>query len=162
VQEEGLDMALAELGTKDSIGSLLDTVDHEPWAFYQDVRDLGGFVWDERADSWLISSYDTIKQVLLNDEVVWRSSFVWDDEHPPYGTTNDEWTWLAGFGSPNRLTIAHPPEEHARQHRMWIRLLSPNVLVRWDETVIEPIAHGYWSGLSRKARLISGRSTANR
>jgi cytochrome P450 len=119
-------------------GSLFDTVDEEPWEFYERVRDAGGVAWDEKAHAWLVASYDLIKQMGLADDVDWRAMSTRDPDDPDAGMKWEDWMVLRG--GPRTLPLREG-KDHQVFHRWWMRLLSPKVLARWGETLIEPISH---------------------
>ena len=105
----------ASVPTTDSIGSILDQEDVEPWEWFQQVRDLGEVVWDEKAHAWLVTSYDAVLQMSQQDIDVWgrpeqeTGSGEWSryQDHVPEGYTAERWTaarFLRITSSTRRLT----------------------------------------------------------
>jgi cytochrome P450 len=117
--------------------SLFEVVDDEPWQLYERVRDAGGVAWDDRANGWLVVSYDLIKQMGHADDIDWQALTTAGDD-PDAGMAWDDWTALRG--GPRTLSLREG-EDHHVFHRWWLKALSPKVLQRWGETLIEPICH---------------------
>lgn len=42
------------------------TVNHDPFPYYEEIRNLGPAVWNPASDSWLVSSFDLAKSVFSN------------------------------------------------------------------------------------------------
>jgi cytochrome P450 len=117
--------------------SLFEVRDEQPWQLYERVREAGGIVWDEKANGWLVVSYDLIKQMGHADDVDWQALTTRGDD-PDAGMAWSDWTVLRG--GPRTLSLREG-EDHHVFHRWWLQALSPRVLQHWGETLIEPIAH---------------------
>lgn len=111
----------------------------DPSFLHERLMEIGDVAWDEESGTWLVSSYELIKSVCLDDEGDWKSPMVWDARFPPLGLTFEEWITLQ-FGSPKALPSAEGAD-HARMHRWWLRIFSPKLLAKWGDTLIEPFAN---------------------
>jgi cytochrome P450 len=139
--------------TTGDIGSVLDVDSHEPWEWFAKVRHRGGVVWDEGADTWLVTSHELLKDFLQDDETFTRPEKVADTpqvgrfiEHVPEGTDPEYWTALIArltqlrSGSKRNVDpVIMDGAEHKHVHRWWIKTFSPRVLERWRENTIRPL-----------------------
>jgi cytochrome P450 len=117
---------------------LTSTYNVEPWEYLERVRGAGELVWDEAVGGYLVTSYDLMKEIGRGDDDVWRTPFVPDEEHPPFGLPTDK--WIAYHGSPFSLLLMEGPQ-HDVIHRWWMHAFSsPRVLERWPEALIRPVA----------------------
>jgi cytochrome P450 len=137
--------------TTAELGSLADTADVEPWGFYEQVREKGDVVLDERLNAYLVSNYDLLRAMGRADDALWKAAFVPDDENPPFGLTRVEFTWFMAFGSSQNLALLEG-EPHDHQHRWWMKAFSPRLLAHWGETLIAPIANEILDDLAPRGR----------
>jgi cytochrome P450 len=120
-------------------GSMLTLANAEPWDYYERLRDEGGILWDDELQSWLVLSYEPIKEIALGEHELWDLPYVSrDDGEPPLGLTAQAWQDFVGYGSP-RFLMTDRGDDHVRQHRWWMRAFSPRVLTQWQETLFRPI-----------------------
>jgi cytochrome P450 len=121
--------------TDQDFGSLLTTAEVVPNDWYAAARERDG-VWDEGMKAYLFSSYDAVRQITLQDNVLWRSPLVWDDgiQIPP----NALRLWREWMGSEHRL-ISVDGEAQKRVHRWWMKAFSKGAVEHWRETAIHPI-----------------------
>jgi len=86
---------------------------------------------------WLVNSYDALRELTRADKVHWDSP-----EHPhtpgyeAFGIPLE--TWTEYVGGP-RILQQSVGEVHNRLHRWWMRALSPKVLKRWGDELIDPV-----------------------
>jgi cytochrome P450 len=121
------------------VGRLASTVDAEPWEFYERVTAAGGIAWDDDAGAWLVSSYDAIRQIGLDDGVAWHTTPSVEDDTPFLGLRHEDWIELMCYGSTRVLASQEGPEHH-RMHRWWMRAFSGRALAQLGEALVRPIA----------------------
>jgi cytochrome P450 len=119
------------------LASLRSADDAEPWAYYEQLRELGDVVWDDVMGVWLVLSYDLLKQVTREDGEVWGKGR--ERHYPGVGMTPDEWHEWATFYGPHSLQ-AVPREEHDAQHRWWMKTFSGRQVRLLGDTLVRPIA----------------------
>jgi cytochrome P450 len=114
------------------------TAEVEPWDYYEEVRRAGDVTWDAEQKAWLVSSYELVRQIGLEDGDVWRHVFLPTEERPPYGV--DPQRWLEYWGSAKHLNYLDGAAHNA-VHRWWMFVFSPRMLTDWAERRIRPVAH---------------------
>jgi cytochrome P450 len=119
------------------VGSLVETADVDPGPYYRRVREAGNLVWDEQMNAWVATSYELVREITRQDNILWRSPLVPDD-HPPLGLTWERWEEF--LGSRYRLFSLEGPT-HRRMHRWWLQVFKEDVLRGWSKEIIAPIAH---------------------
>jgi cytochrome P450 len=119
----------------DHLPSLLTTAEIVPNDWYAQARERDG-VWDEGMNAYLFSSYDAVRQITLQDSVLWRNPLVRDDGIPIHPSVVRLWNeWM---GSQHRL-ISLDGEDQKRVHRWWIKAFSMGAVDHWRETAIHPV-----------------------
>lgn len=104
--------------------SLLTTKDADPYAFYEQLRGKGDIVWDADLNAWLVTSYDTCREALRQDDVA-------------YDSPHQEGRRLLFGGT--RALPALKGEAHERLHGWWLAEFSPRRVAEWRSSVIRPI-----------------------
>src|ERR1700729_1102466 len=92
----------ASVPTTESIGSILEQEDVEPWEWFEKVRALGDVVWDPGAEAWLVTSFEMLLQMSQQDIDTWArpeqetGSGEWSryEDHVPEGYTAERWNDL--------------------------------------------------------------------
>jgi cytochrome P450 len=126
-------MATAGLGTLETA-----TAD-EYWEYLERRRGEGDIVWDDELGAWLLFSYDLIRESSLDDDAVWRSIWIRDETDERLGMSDEE--WIAYIGPSPRLLPLFEGNAYNQAHRWYFKALSPKVLAKWGETIVEPIVH---------------------
>lgn len=126
--------------TTASVGSILQVEDADPWDYMERLRSVGDIVWDEEMQSWLVSSYELMREIGRCDDDAFLSTFVPSEHNAFLDLTPEEWTWFQGGSVRGSLTLSQG-EEHHRLHRWWMRIYPPRVLQQWRETRFVPIMH---------------------
>ena len=122
-------------------GAFRELAGREPWEYYDRLREEGEILWDDELRSWIVVSYDLIRQIALGEHDVWDLPYVpRDDGGPPLGLTDKVWRDFVGYGSRHFL-MTDTGEAHVRQHRWWMRAFTPSVLSQWKETLFRPIVN---------------------
>jgi cytochrome P450 len=112
---------------KIEIESLMDTVEREPWQFYERLL-AGGGRWDERLQAWIIPSYEGCRQVLRNEKRLFR--------HPAEDTPPDDpYRRFEGRMQLNLMT----GETQTRVHNWFVAQFHPRNVDRWREPLIRPV-----------------------
>ena len=125
--------------TTRGLGSLRETFDRDPTEYYDAIRELGPVVWDEDEEVWLVAGYRALRELTLADKVAWVDPIfrgACDPRFRAFGVPIDQ--WLTYTGGPTVLQQTEN-EVHSRQHRWWMRALSPKVLKRWGDEIVDPI-----------------------
>jgi cytochrome P450 len=121
--------------------SIISCANREPWGYYDRQRSEHEIVWDEGMRSWLVFSYDLIKEIALGEHELWDLSYVdRDDVEAPIGLERDAWHDFIGFGS-RRFLMTEKGDSHMRQHRWFMRAFAPTAARRWTDTVFRPIVN---------------------
>jgi len=107
--------------------TLQDTKDVEPFEWYRSQREQGPVVWDEDLNSWLITSYHSVREVARLDNVNFRRK---DAEA---GSEYDEIS--AGRRNVKVLT----GEEHARLHRWMMSSFTPAKTSGMQESIVREV-----------------------
>jgi cytochrome P450 len=115
--------------------SLLTTADKLPSEWYAEARERDG-IWDEGMNAYLFSSYDAVRQITLQDNVLWRKPLVWDDGIQL--TPDLVRLWQEWMGSEHRL-MSLDGEAQKRVHRWWMKAFSKGAVGHWRDTAIHPI-----------------------
>ncbi len=110
--------------------SLRDTIDGDPYGFYDAVRAAGDVVWDDGLSAWLVTSSAAIRELMRQDKVAVRHSALTMTESTP--------ALARVLGGPrSRLLLSG--EIHAQHHKWFIQRFSYALADQWRETLIRPI-----------------------
>jgi cytochrome P450 len=142
-------MATLNVPTTEGIGSLESTNNILPTEYYDRLRERGEVVRDEERGVWLVTSYDAVKELSLQDQKSWQHPSVYDPMHPPFGLGEDEWVEFIGGKWALQL---HEGATHDRMHRWWMRVFSPKVLAEWGRALIDPAIHRALDALADRGR----------
>jgi cytochrome P450 len=126
-------MATAGLGTLETASA------DESWEYLERRRAEGDIVWDDELGAWLLFSYELIRETSLDDDTIWRSIWIRDETDERLGMTDEE--WVAYIGPSPRLLPLLEGSAYNQAHRWYFKALSPKVLEKWGETIVEPIVH---------------------
>jgi cytochrome P450 len=130
--------ATGKVPTTEGLGSLRDTTDRDPFAFYTDLQDRGELVWDEEMAAWLAPSYALNKEIALHDDELWQMPFAPGVPQTPLSMSEDEWMNFMHFN--NDRSIMHVDEEGHAVRRQWIlRGFSASTLKRWRSDYMLPV-----------------------
>ncbi|HWL42011.1 MAG TPA: cytochrome P450 [Ilumatobacter sp.] len=119
--------------------SFSSTIGHEPYEYYERLRELGPVVWDDSLNAWLVTSMELSKEVLRNDQVDWMPP----EKHagPPMpGLDRQRWKDFMAYESSKTLHV-DDFGEHNRMHRWWMRTFSGRALQVLGDTLVRPVAH---------------------
>jgi cytochrome P450 len=122
----------------EALSAFDSTADRESSGYYDELRSRGPIVRDE-AGCWVVTSHELLRQVALEDQVVWQSAQVYNPERPTFGLTREEWLGIVGPAE-QAIGLREGPD-YDRMHRWYFRALSPKVLQRWGDALIEPIVN---------------------
>lgn len=100
--------------------------DRDPFPFYEALREAGSPVWDERANAWLVLSFDQCAAA-ERDESVFANAYIFAD---------DLTRQIKGGGA--NITLSRGAE-HDRLRRSHLKLLSPASVERFRGVHIRPI-----------------------
>ena len=130
-------MATEAVTTTESIGGFVGTLDQEPWDYLSSVEQLGGVVWDDSMQAFLVSGHELLKELARQDNAMWRHVLQpsTDGRHS-MGLTYDQLIAVEGGSARTLFLIDGDP--HKRLHRWWVEALSPPVLETVFETVLRP------------------------
>ena len=136
-QREGLmtDL-LARSGGSTSVGSFLD-VPGEPWDYYVTLREAGDVVWDDRAEAWVVSSHELIRELALaeGDSV---EMYPLPGRPVAYPENLSEEVMTETRISSRAIQLLDG-KEHDIQHRWWMRAFTPRILNAWRDQWFRPI-----------------------
>ncbi|MGI4801785.1 MAG: cytochrome P450 [Janthinobacterium lividum] len=110
--------------------SYWDTEGHEPYTFYDAVREKGDVIWDDQMQAWLVVSAKAARTVMLDD-----SLFV-----QPYASMQAGDTYRAlRLNNPRSFQFL-TGEKHRAMHRWWVQdLLSPRWVATYRSTAVDPV-----------------------
>lgn len=99
--------------------SYLETEGDLPYAYYDQVREQGGIVWDEAMRSWIIADHG-LAQIALKDDVLFAH---------PYTTMQAGEAYLKVRSGNPRAMMFLTGEKHRAFHKWWlVDLLSPKAV----------------------------------
>lgn len=95
-----------------------DTADpefvREPWPVYDQIRRLGGVVYNERVDRWMVADFEPVRQILVSTE--------------SFGSERGQAEQAAVFGGPTMEFYDGP--HHDRMRAIWSDDFRPRTLDR--------------------------------
>ena len=104
------------------------SADREPYAYYDRLRESGPLTWDDGMQAWLNTTYAGCRYVSRNEEVLFRHAYL--------DLGGD--TYVELEGGPRNILFLHA-DDHEGLHRWFMRVLSPNRVEEWRDTLIRPI-----------------------
>ena len=127
---------LASSGGSTSVGSFLD-VPGEPWDYYVTLREAGDVVWDDRAEAWVVSSHELIRELALaeGDSV---EMYPLPGRPVAYPENLSEEVMTETRISSRAIQLLDG-KEHDIQHRWWMRAFTPRILNAWRDQWFRPI-----------------------
>ncbi|MBU9764536.1 cytochrome P450 [Mycobacterium sp. TNTM28] len=93
----------------------------DPWARYREIRGLGGVVFNERINRWMVSDFDLNKQILSAPEI--------------FGSERGQMEHAAVFGGPTMEFYDGP--HHDRIRSIWSGDFRPRTLARLRPVITE-------------------------
>lgn len=103
----------------------------EPWARYREIRELGGVVFNERINRWMVGEFDLVKQILGAPSI--------------FGSERGQVEHAAVFGGPTMEFYDGP--HHDRIRSIWSGDFKPRTLARLRPVItgivrarLEPVA----------------------
>ncbi|WP_166904180.1 cytochrome P450 [Mycobacterium sp. DL440] len=103
----------------------------DPWARYREIRELGGVVFNERINRWMVGEFDLVKQILSTPS--------------RFGSERGQVEHAAVFGGPTMEFYDGPHHDHIRS--IWSGDFRPRTLARLRPVItdivrarLEPVA----------------------
>ncbi|OBG81270.1 hypothetical protein A5699_09165 [Mycobacterium sp. E802] len=93
----------------------------DPWARYREIRELGGVVFNERINRWMVSEFDLVKQILSAPS--------------RFGSERGQVEHAAVFGGPTMEFYDGP--HHDRIRSIWSGDFRPRTLARLRPVITE-------------------------
>jgi cytochrome P450 len=114
--------AAHDVPTTAGLGSLGATADSpDVFAYYGQLHERGGVVWDDEQDAWLVASYDGVDDLLRRDDD-FVSGFV---DRPGFSLNGLSWNeWERWNGGSRRVapTSYDSGPHHDRLHQWWMQM----------------------------------------
>ena len=131
--------------------SFWDTLNQEPYDFYERVRAEGEVVWDAAMKAWLVVSARAARQVLEDDALFLH----------PVLTMQAGGTYMAIRGNNPRSFFFLQGEKHHQMHRWWVRdLLSPRWVQQYKPSAVDPAINRLLESLQSRTRFDAFRDYA--
>lgn len=112
----------------DTLGSLAATRDSpDVFAYYARLRELGGVVWDEEQQLWLVASYEAVRD-LLRRGGDFIGGFVPRPGFSLNGMNGDEWVQWNGGSRRASPALLDSGDTHDDIHRWWMHMYTPKDL----------------------------------
>lgn len=107
--------------------SLRETKDTLPFDAYTRMREAGSVIWDEDMKSWLVTSYDACREVLMKDKEWFR--------HPD-GDPEGDYAVMAKGLRPLKSLVG---EEHRKLHNWLMAAFSPRETAIMQDGVVRDV-----------------------
>lgn len=119
-----------------------DTVNTEPYEFYERIRRMGEVVWDASMNAWLVTSYDLSREILKDDELFAH----------PYAVMRASEQYLKIRSNNPRSFHFLTGDQHKAMHRWYFRdLLSPKWVEQYRPVLVEEVVRHRLEQLSGKS-----------
>jgi cytochrome P450 len=119
--------------------SLLSTLDKDPHAYYEALRERGGLVWDAGMGGWAVLSYELCRHIEEREDLF---------RHPYADATE---LLLEIKGGPRNITVLQG-EDHQKLRRYLARMFLPKVVQEYQETLLKPIVDYLFNRVAPKGR----------
>ena len=123
-----------------TFNSIIDTIDRDPHPYYEELREKGDLIWDDKMGGWVVISYELCRHIEEHEELF----------RHPYADAND--VLLKIKGGPRNITVLQG-EDHQNLRRYLARMFSLKAVHDYTQDILKPIINYLFDRVSQKGEI---------